>query len=328
MDRIRSVIAGTGSHLPENVVTNFDLEKIVDTSNEWILERTGIKERRIAKEGESLVDFSEVASLQALEAAGMEPMDLDFILCGTVTPDYHIPASACFLQDRLGAKKAVAFDLSAGCSGFLFALSIADQYIRSGTASNALIIGAELLSKYINWKDRTTCVIFADGAGAVVLKAERGERGILATRLHSDGEKIDFITIPGGGTMHPPSVDMLEKGYQYIHMRGNETFKLAVRSLTKVSKEVMKEVGVKPEDIALFIPHQANVRIMNAVGRSLDLEPEKVFVNIDKVGNTSAASIPIAVDEAYRTGRIKEGDILLFSAFGSGLTWAASLVRW
>ena len=327
MSSIRARIIGTGSSLPEKVLTNADLEKLVDTSDQWITDRTGIKERRIAAEGEKLSDFAIVAAQRALEAAGLEGSEIDMVVCATVTPDWHLPATACFIQEAIGAK-GPAFDLSAGCSGFLYALGTADAFLRTGGAKKVLVIGGELLSKYVNWEDRSTCVIFADGAGAIVLSAEDGDRGVLETRLHADGSMADFISIPGGGTQYPPSHAMIDQGLHLIQMKGNETFKLAIRSLTAVCKEVCSSAGLEPNEVDLFVPHQANLRIINAVGDRLGLGENHTYVNIDRVGNTSAASIPIALDEAVRAGRIAAGDLILFAAFGAGLTWGASLVRW
>jgi 3-oxoacyl-[acyl-carrier-protein] synthase-3 len=324
---IRARIKGTGRSLPANIVTNQDLEKIVDTSDEWIRTRTGIRQRHIAGPGEKLSDFATTAANDALAMAGISADSLDLILCATVTPDWHLPATACFIQKRLGATCA-AFDMQAGCSGFMYALDVADAFIRSGKAKRVLVIGGELLSKYINWKDRATCVIFADGAGAVVLEAEEGESGVLATRLHADGGMADFISVPGLGTENPASAETLEKGLHLIHMKGNETFRLAIRSLTDVCLEVLSDCGLKASDVTLFVPHQANLRIIDAVAERLGIAPGQAWINIDRVGNTSAGSIPIALDEAVRAGRVKEGDVLLFAAFGAGLTWAGSVIRW
>jgi len=268
------------------------------------------------------------ASRRALEAAGVEASELDLIVCATVTPDWHLPATACFIQAALGAGKCPAFDLSAGCSGFTYALSVADAYVRTGQARKALVVGGELLSKYINWQDRGTCVIFADGAGAVVIEAQEGDRGVLQTALHADGGMAEFISIPGGGTQYPPSHEMIDRGLHLIHMKGNETFKIAIRSLADVCREVLDAEGLGPDDVDVFVPHQANRRIIDAVGERLGIGADRTIVNIDRVGNTSAASIPLALDEAVRGGRVKDGDLVLFAAFGAGLTWAASLIRW
>ncbi len=326
--RLRAVVTGTGSALPPKVLTNHDLESMVDTSDEWITTRTGIKERRIAGEGEYLSQYATQAGAKALEMAGVKGEDLDLIICATVTPDCPIPSTACTIQDNLGSGHAAAFDLSAGCSGYIYALAVADRFLSGGGYRHALVIGGELLSKYVDWKDRTTCIIFADGAGATLLTAREGTAGILANSLRSDGSMADFITVPAGGTRFPTSEATVRERMHYIRMKGNETFKIAVRSIEDVSREVITASGLSASDIDLYIPHQANRRIIEAVGNRLGLKPEQVFMNIDKVGNTSSASIPIALDEAVRAGRVHEGDILLFAAFGAGLTWGASLLRW
>lgn len=323
-----AVISGTGMSVPARVVTNRDLEAIVDTSDEWIVTRTGIRERRIAAEGELVSDHAAEASRRALEAGGVDPADVDLIVLATVTPDMPIPASACVVQQKLGCKNAFAFDLQAGCSGFLYAQSVAKQFILTGRTRHALVIGGELLSKYLDWSDRTTCVIFADGAGAALMSAGTAPRGILSTALHADGSMADFITMPGGGCLHPPTPDTVRDKLHFIKMRGNETFKIAVRSLDEVSREALAQAGLAPGDVDWFIPHQANRRIIDAVGERLGIGAERCFVNIDRFGNTSAASIPIALDEAVRTGQVRPGQILLMAAFGAGLTWAASVVRW
>jgi 3-oxoacyl-[acyl-carrier-protein] synthase-3 len=310
------------------VITNADLERMVDTSDEWILTRTGIRERRVAEPSETLSDYAVEAGRRALEAAGLEARDLDLIICATVTPDRPIPATACTIQDRLGAGRAAAFDMAAGCSGFIYALAVADQFVRAGTYRQVLVIGAELLSKYVDWKDRTTCIIFADGAGAVTLSRREGGCGVRAFSLHSDGSLADFIYVPAGGTALPPSEATVRERQHFIRMKGNETFKIAVRSLEEVSREVLEACGLTAADIALMIPHQANRRIIDAVGSRLGIDPQRVYVNIERLGNTSAASIPIALDEAVRRGLVKRGDRLLFSAFGAGLTWAAAVVEW
>lgn len=324
----RSGIAGTGSALPKKVLTNFDLEKMVETSDEWITTRTGIKERRIAEENEYLSPLAIEASQKALEKAGVDPEEIDLVICATVTPDQLTPSTANFIQEGLKAKRAVGFDISAGCSGFLFALSVADHYIKAGTARTALVIGAEVLSKYVNWKDRVTCIIFADGAGAVVLSRVEPPRGLLSTCIRSDGAMADYISIPAGGSRIPITPEVLKRGDHLIHMKGNETFKIAIRSLTEVSKHVLEEQDLVPDDVTYFIPHQANIRIIEAVGQRLKIPNERVFANIDRIGNTSAASIPIALDELARADKIRRGDILLMSAFGAGLTWGAALCRW
>lgn len=325
---MKTRIIGTGATLPKRVLTNQDLTRRVDTTESWILERTGIRERRIAEENEAASDLAVPAARQALEMAQMNENDLDLIIVATTTPDMFFPSTACIVQDRLGARQAVAFDLSAACSGFLFALSVADQYIRNGVSKNALVIGSEVMSRIIDWTDRNTCVLFGDGAGAAVLQRTRGEHGILCTHLHSDGRLWDLIQVPGGGSRIPPSLAMLAERKPYIKMKGNETFKIAVRTLEEAVCEILKTGRVQLSELSLLIPHQANVRIIKAVADRLGLPMEKVILNVDRYGNTSAASIPIALDEAVRQGRIKAGDLLLFEAFGAGLTWASALVKW
>jgi len=328
MSTSSAIVSGTGMSVPERVVTNSDLEKIVDTSDEWIVTRTGIRERRIAGESESLAQFCVEASRQALDAAGIEATDLDLIILATVTPDMPIPATACTVQHELGARRAAAFDLSAGCSGFLYAQQVAKQFLVSGRHGHVLIIGAELLSRYLDWTDRTTCVIFADGAGAAVMSTGESPRGVLSSALHSDGSMVDFICMPGGGALHPPCQAMIDQRLHYIRMRGNETFKIAVRSLGDVCREVLEAAGLEAKDVDCFIPHQANQRIIDAVASRLKIPADHCHVNVERFGNTSSASIPIALDEAVRIGKIRSGDIVLMAAFGAGLTWGASLVRW
>jgi 3-oxoacyl-[acyl-carrier-protein] synthase-3 len=314
--------------VPAKVVTNADLEKIVDTSDEWITTRTGIRERRIAERGEVVSQFAVEASRRAMESAGIGPDDLDLIICATVTPDVPIPATSCLIQHALGAKGAAAFDMQAGCSGFIYAQSVAKQFLLTGRCRHILVIGAELLSKFLDWSDRTTCVIFADGAGAVVMSQGTLPRGVLASSMHTDGSMSDFIVLEGGGCKFPPTAETVHDGLHFIRMRGNETFKIAVRNLEEVSRTVLREADLSPEDVTWFIPHQANKRIIDAVGARLGIGEDRCFVNVDRYGNTSAASIPIALDEAVRAGRVKPGDVILMAAFGAGLTWAASVVRW
>ena len=323
-----AIITGTGMSVPSRIVTNQDLERIVDTSDEWIRTRTGIRERRIAGPHEVMSQFAREAARNALDMAGVDPADVDMIICATVTPDMPIPATACLLQTQLGCKRAAAFDMSAGCSGFIYAQSVAKQFILTGRCRHILVIGAELLSKFLDWTDRSTCVIFADGAGAVVMGAGELPRGVLASALHTDGASADFITLEGGGCLHPPSAETVKQNLHTIRMRGNETFKIAVRQIEEVSREVLAAAGLHPGDVTWFVPHQANKRIIDAVGERLGIPAERCFVNIERYGNTSAASIPIALDEAVRGGKVSRGDVLLMAAFGAGLTWAASVVRW
>jgi 3-oxoacyl-[acyl-carrier-protein] synthase-3 len=328
MSSVTAVITGTGMSVPEKILTNHDLEKMVDTSDEWITTRTGIRERRIATAGEPLSLFAVEASRRAIAAAGLQPDQIDLILLATVTPDMPIPATACTIQHELGCGKVASFDMQAGCSGFIYALAVGRQFLLSERFRNVLVIGGELLSKYIDWEDRTTCVLFADGAGAVVLSNGTAPRGVLSYAMHTDGSMVDFICRIGGGSLHPPSREMIDQGLHYIRMRGNETFKMAVRSMEEVCREALDEAGLTPAEVTWLVPHQANQRIISAVGSRLGIPEEHCYLNIDRYGNTSAASIPIALDEAVRGGKIVEGDIVLMTAFGAGLTWAASVVRW
>jgi 3-oxoacyl-[acyl-carrier-protein] synthase-3 len=311
------------------VLTNADLEKLVDTSDEWIVTRTGISERRIAPEEEATSDLALRAAQSAVEAAGLDPADLDMILVATITPDMPFPSTACVLQDRLGARRAGALDLSAACSGFIYGLGMADGLIRAGTARTVLLLGAETLTKVVNWQDRNTCVLFGDGAGAVVLRADEGERGILSTHLYADGSKGSLLILPGCGSRHPVSHAAVDAGLAKMQMNGgNEVFKLAVRAMEEAALTALKRNGLEVSDIDHLITHQANLRIISALGQRLGVSDAKVEVTIRKYGNVSAASIPIALDEAVRAGRVKAGEIVLVCAFGGGLTWASSLIRW
>jgi len=303
-------IRGMGYYVPDKVLTNFDLEKMVDTSDDWITTRTGIKERRIAG-SESLTDMAYRASLEALESAQIDPQEIDAIILATLTPDLGFPASACLLQARLGANRAYAFDISAACSGFLYGLEIASSMLSSGRAKRVLLVGAEKLSQIVDWTDRATCVLFGDGAGAVVLSSE-GEGELLASVMRSDGNYWEILYAERCG---------------YIKMKGKELFKLAVRSMADVCEEVLQRAGVSTQDINLIVPHQANIRIIQALAEKLNVPMERVYSNIHKYGNTSAASIPIALCEAYKEGKLKRGDLVLLTAMGGGLTWGASLIR-
>jgi len=322
-------IAGLGGYLPERVLTNRDLERIVDTSDEWIRTRTGISERRVVADGEALVDLVERAGLAAMDDAGVDPAEVDLLILATATVEQPIPASSAIVQPRLGLVNAACFDLSAACSGFTYSLNVARQFIATGEAETVLVIGAECLSRYVDWRDRTTCVLFGDGAAGVVLRpAEQGE-GILQIAWRTDGTFADLISMPGGGCRYPPwSVESIEQRLPFIKMRGNETFKVAVRALTELSQSVLASAGIGVEDLDLFIPHQANQRIIQAVGQRLGLTDEQVFSNVDRVGNTSAASIPLAMVDARADGRLKRGDLVLTSSFGGGLTWASALFRY
>jgi len=321
-------ITGTGMALPEKVLTNADLEKIVDTSDEWIISRTGIRQRTIAADDEYNSIFAVKASRQALERAGIGPEDLDLIICATVTPDMPLPATGCIIQAELGASNAAAFDISAACTGFIYALTIAEQFIVSGCMQNILVIGSEVLSKWADWTDRSTCVIFADGAGAAVVSRVPEGRGILASLIRSDGNYIDVLNIPAGGTREPFSQLVLDNRSHFIRMRGNELFKVAVRSMAESSKQVLKQAGYGAEDLDLVIPHQANQRITDGVAERIKVPNDKIYSNIERIGNSSSATIPICLHECVASGRIKEGDLILLTAFGGGVTWGSLLMRW
>jgi 3-oxoacyl-[acyl-carrier-protein] synthase-3 len=321
-------ILGTGTALPEKVLSNFDLERMVDTSDQWITDRTGIKERRQAAPNETTSTLSVQAAQKALEMAGLKPADLDLIICSTISPDMPLPSTAAFIQRDLGARACCAFDLAAACSGFLFGMTVADNFIQTGKAQYALVVGAELLSRYVDYQDRATCVIFGDGVAAGVLGPVEPPSGILAEEMHTDGAFADHLYIPAGGTARPATCFTVQAREHYIKMRGNELFKVAVRSMEDVSRRVLEAAGVCADQLAVFIPHQANQRITDAVRERLGVSPEKVYSNISRVGNTSSASIPICLDELVRSGRIQKGDLILMSAFGAGVTWGAVLMRW
>lgn len=325
---IRAKITGTGASVPERVLSNFDLEKIIDTSDEWIVTRTGIRERRIAADGEYTSTFATQAAERALEMAGVTADQIDMIILGTISGDYPWPATACFVQSKLKAVNAVAFDISAACSGFVYALSIADRFIRSGGAKKVLVIGAEVISRILDYTDRNTCLLFGDGSGAVVVEAVEGEAGIYDSLIKSDGNYTDLLFQPGYGSRNPAAKAQTDDKLGYLHMQGNEIFKLAVRNMEEAAIKVLEMNGLKESDLSLLIPHQANKRIIDAIAKRLSLPEEKVFVNLHRYGNTSAASIPIALDEANRSGRLKSGDLIMFVAFGGGLTWGAVPVRW
>jgi 3-oxoacyl-[acyl-carrier-protein] synthase-3 len=325
--RLRSVILGTGSELPSKVVTNHDLEKMVDTSDEWITVRTGIRERRILEEEKGNADMALQAAKRALADAGMSAAELDAIIMGTVTADYLMPSSACVLEDKLGARGAFSFDVGAACSGFLNALSVADCYIRTGQVRNALVVGSDALSRLLNWQDRGTCILFGDGAGAVVLGASENGNGILSTKLRTDGSYAKTLYVPAGGSLRPANADTVRRHEHTITMNGKEVFKIAVRSMEEISRQALEEAGVSVDQVSLVIPHQANKRIIVALAERLGVPMDKVVVNLDKYGNTSAASVPVALDEAKREGRIKPGDIVLLNAFGAGFAWGAAVVK-
>lgn len=324
---MKSRITGTGSYAPSRVMTNTELERMVATSDEWIRERTGIRERHIAASGEACSDLAVQAGRRALEAAGLAASDLDMILVATCTGDYPLPATACLVQHQLGATKAAACDLSAACCGFVYALSVADAYVRTGMR-HVLVIGSEVMSAITDWSDRNTCILFGDGAGAAVVSASDGERGILSTHLRSDGSLCELITVPAGGSRTPLSEQVVAERAHFIKMKGNETFKVAVRTLEEIARETLAANQLQVEDLDLYVPHQANMRILKAVMERLGLPLEKVMLNLEHYGNTSAASIPIALDEAVRAGRVRDGSLVMLGAFGAGLTWASALIRW
>uniref|UniRef100_A0A7C4XLC2 Beta-ketoacyl-[acyl-carrier-protein] synthase III n=1 Tax=candidate division WOR-3 bacterium TaxID=2052148 RepID=A0A7C4XLC2_UNCW3 len=325
---MNSYIAGMGICVPERVLTNFDLEKIVETSDEWIRTRSGIRERHIADENTATSDISIVAAKRAMEDAGIKPEDIDAVILGTATPDMLFPSTACIVQAKIGANKAMAFDISAGCSGFLYGLGIADSMIKNGF-DNILVIGAETLSKVMDFTDRATCVLFGDGAGAAVIKrSDSDKRGILASYFRADGADWKLLHQPAGGSRIPASKESVEKRLHYIKMEGNEVFKLAVRAMIESAQETLKRAKLSSSEVSLLIPHQANIRIIEATAKRLNIPMERVYVNLDRYGNTSAASIPIAIYEALNEGRIKSGDYILLVAFGAGFTWAGVLLRW
>ena len=321
-------IYGTGSCVPDHVLTNQDLERMVDTSDEWIVTRTGIKERRIVAPDQAASDLADVAGRRAMEAAGIEPKDLSAIIVCTVTGDYSFPSTSCLLQARYGAAEAFCLDVSAACSGFVYGCETASAFIASGKAEMVLVVGVEILSKVTNFEDRGTCVLFGDGAGAAVLGPGPGGHPIVASHLGADGRFSSLIELHAGGSRNPMTHEALEKKQQYLTVQGNEVFKLGVRGMADACMKVLDIAGLTPADVDLLIPHQANLRIMDATAKRLEIPPERVMVNIEKYGNTSAASVPIALDEAVRAGRVHAGDLILMVVFGGGLTWGSMLVRW
>jgi 3-oxoacyl-[acyl-carrier-protein] synthase-3 len=321
----RAGILGTGHSYPEGILTNAELANIVETSDEWITTRTGIKQRRKAAPDEYTSLFAVRAARQAIERARLDPADIDLLLCATVTPDQILPSTGCIVQAELGANNAAAM---AACSGFLYGVSLADSMIRTGQVRHAVVVGAEILTQYVDYTDRQTCVLFGDGAGAAVLGPVDNARGILASKIKSDGRYEEQLYSPGGGTRKKPTADTLAAGDHFFKMKGNELFKVAVRSMAEISREVLEQAGVKASDISLFIPHQANQRITEAVADRLNVDMSRVYSNIAVHGNTSSASIPIALDECVEAGRIKEGDLVLMASFGGGVTWGAVLMRW
>ena len=324
---MRSRILGTGSYAPKQVLTNADLETMVETSDSWIVERTGIRERRVAAPGEACSDLGVLAAQQALADANVHASELDLILVATCTGDSPLPSTASFIQHRLGAVKAAACDVSAACCGFVYALSVADAYVCTGYRY-VLVIGSEVMSSIIDWTDRNTCVLFGDGAGAAVVGPTEDDHGILSLHLHADGRLSDLIGVPGGGSRIPPSERMVVDRLPFIKMRGNETFKIAVKTMEEAVREAVSAHGLGVDDVDWLVPHQANVRILKAVGQRLRLPLERIAVNLTRYGNTSAASIPLALDEAVKNGTIQTGHVVVMAAFGAGLTWASGIMRW
>jgi len=320
-------IVGVGKYLPSKILNNFDLEKIVDTSDEWITTRTGIKERRIV-EGETASLLGTKASLQALKRASLRPKDVELIIVATITPDNQFPSTACYIQKNIGAKKAVVLDISAACAGFVYALGLSWALVGGGFYKNALVVGSEVLSTITDWKDRSTCILFGDGAGAAVVVPTKSSQGLLSIYLGGDGSLGELLILPAGGSRMPASYDTVRKGLHYIKMQGNELFKIAVRIMVESAKRALKKAKLSPKDVDLLIPHQANLRIINAVAKRLELSEDKVFINIHKYGNMSSASTAVGLCEAYEEGRIKKKDIVVLDAFGGGLVWGSCVIRW
>lgn len=326
---LKARITGTGAALPDKILTNADLERMVDTSDEWITIRTGIKERRIASDGEFTSTLSVRAARSALEMSGVAADELDLIILGTVTPDFPFPATACIVQQELGAVNAAAFDISAACSGFVYGLSIAEKYIQTGAARNILVIGAEVLSRIVDWTDRNTCILFGDGAGAAIVQASQDEAGLLSTHIFSNGSYWNTLYQPGCGSRNPATKQStIDERLFFIKMEGNDVFKHAVRAMEEAACAALTANNMTPSDISLFIPHQANRRIIDATTKRLGVPADKVFLNLHHYGNTSSASIPITLDEANRAGRLKSGDIILLTAFGGGFSYGSALIRW
>jgi len=321
-------IVGIGSFAPQKILTNFDLEKIVDTSDEWIVTRSGIRERHIVEDGTAASDLALEASKRALECAGLPAEKIDCVICATITGDMPFPATSCLIQDGLGAASAAAFDLQAGCSGWVYSLAVGSHFVQMGTYDHVLIVGVDILSRFTDWTDRATCVLFGDGAGAVVLGPTAPGTGVLAASLGADGSGRELLKMEAGGSRLPASEETVRNGQHLIRMEGREVFKFAVRIMGEASIKALGMCGLTPEDVDLFVPHQANIRIIEAAAARLNLPDDKVFVNVQSYGNTSAASIPLALDEAYRLGRVKEGDVVVIVGFGAGLTWAAGVLKW
>lgn len=321
-------ITGVGSYLPENILSNADLEKLVDTTDAWITSRTGIRERRVAGPNEATSDLATQAALRAMQFAGVTPEEIDLIIVATITPDMLFPSVACLVQHKIGARRAAAFDLEAACSGFIYALEVGQQFIMSHTYNTVLVIGAEKLSSIIDWTDRNTCVLFGDGAGAVILQNRPRSHGLLTACMGSDGSKSDLLSMPAGGSRIPASPSSVASRLHYLRMDGRETYKNAVVAMCSAAQEALARCELNIEQIRCIIPHQANRRILDAVAERLDVGPDRLFVNVDRYGNTSAASVAIALDEAVRQGRIERGDLLLLLVFGAGLTWGAAVIEW
>jgi 3-oxoacyl-[acyl-carrier-protein] synthase III len=321
-------ILSVGSYVPERILTNADLEKMVDTSDEWITSRTGIKERRVAAENEFTSDMAAKAAQRAMVTAEIKPEEIDLIIVATITPDMMFPSTACLVQQKIGARRAAAFDIEAACSGFIYALEIGQQFITSRTYNTVLVIGAEKLSTIVDWTDRNTCVLFGDGAGAAILQSRADSHGLLTACMGADGDKSDLLYMPGGGSMCPASTQSVAAGLHFLRMDGKETFKNAVNAMQTAAREALKRCELDISQIKCVIPHQANRRIIEAVGERLGVKQEQIFVNLDKYGNTSAASVAIALDEAVRGGTVQRGDLVLLVVFGAGLTWAAAVIEW
>jgi 3-oxoacyl-[acyl-carrier-protein] synthase-3 len=329
MNDIRSAgILGTGHYAPEKILTNADLEKMVDTSDEWIRTRTGIETRHIAAQSENTSDLCIKAAQKAMEASGLTPDDIDFVLVATASPDYVVPSTACLVQDKLGCTHAGAMDISAGCSGYIYATALASNLVKAGMYKHILIVGAEILSRLVNWHDRSTCILFGDGAGAAVIGEVPEGYGLLASDLRSDGSLGKILDIPASGVAEPVTHRAIDSGRIYIHMEGPEVFKAAVRHMDATTLKTLDKAGLKKEDIDMFIAHQANNRIIQAIAKRLGLPPDKMWVNVNRFGNTSAASVGIALDEAVRAGKVHHGDIVVLTGFGAGLTWGCDIMRW
>lgn len=327
MGQIRACISGLGYYVPEKIVSNLDLEKIVETTDDWITTRTGIKERRLAEKGTPASELGTKASLSAIKNAGIKPSEIDLIIVATITPDMFFPSTACAIQNNIGASCG-AFDLAAACSGFTYALAVAESFIAAGSYQNILVVGAEVLSGFIDWKDRSTCVLFGDGAGAAIVSRAGDGHGILATHMGSDGSLGDILKIPGGGSANPPSHETIDQGLHYLKMEGSEVFKVAVRTMEQAVNQVLHLGGVSINELDWIVPHQANIRILQAAADRLKFPIEKIVVNLERYGNMSSASTVVALAEAVNNGQIKKGDNVVLVAFGGGLTWASSLIKW